>query len=114
MILAKAAIPECNLTLNLGALLLFYLAHQSLQYRGPIFYGGVITVLARALHINIGNLQPLVGVHRLGFATLNACGMVRRRQGRYFLDIPGADHLIAAPLPHGLFSIEDRCLHYDA
>ena len=101
MILAKAVISDCNLTLNLGALLVFYFAYQSHQTRGPICCGGVITVLARALHINIGNLQPLVGVRRLGFATLNACGMVRRRQGRYFLVIPRADHLIAAPLPHG-------------
>ncbi len=73
----------------------------------------MITVLARALHINIGNLQPLVGVRCLGFTTLNACGMVRRRQGGYFLNIPGADHLIAAPLPHSLFSIEHGYLHYD-
>lgn len=107
MILAKDFILDCNLTLNLGALLVFYLAYQSHQTRGPICCGGVITILTRAHHINIGNLQPMVGVRHLGFATLNACGMVRRRQGRYFLDIPGADHLITAPLSHGLFSIED-------
>jgi hypothetical protein len=40
--------------------------------------------------------------------------MVKKRQGRYFLIIPRADHLIAAPMPNGLFSIEKGCLHYDA
>jgi hypothetical protein len=34
--------------------------------------------------------------------------------GGYYFNIPGADHLIVAPLPNGLFSIEDRSLHYDA
>jgi hypothetical protein len=74
----------------------------------------VITILVRALHINIGNLQPLVGVRRLSFANLNACSMDKKRQGRYFLVIPGADHLITAPAPNGLFYIEDGRLHYDA
>jgi hypothetical protein len=114
MILAEVVILEYNLTLNLGDLLLFYSAHHSFQSRGPICRGGVITVLARALHINIGNLQPLVGVHRLGFTTPNSRGMVRRTQGIYFLNIPGDDHLIATPLSQGLFSIEDGHLHYDA
>jgi hypothetical protein len=114
MILTEVVILEYNLTLNLGAILLFYLAYHAFQSRGPICRGGVITVLARALHINIGNLQPFVGVHRLGFTTLNSRGMVRRRQGSYFFNIPGDDHLIATPLSQGIFSIEDGRLHYDA
>jgi hypothetical protein len=73
----------------------------------------VITVLARSPHINIGSLQPLVGVHRLGLATLYACVMVKKRQGRYFIIMPRADHLIAALVPNGLLSIYDGRLHYD-
>jgi hypothetical protein len=40
--------------------------------------------------------------------------VVRKINGRYYLNIPGADHLIAAPLPNDLFSIENGHLHYDA
>ena len=89
MVLAKAAIPNCNLTPNLGALLVFYLKYQALQTRGPIACGGVVTVLANALHIDLGNLRPLLGERRIGFTTLNACGMVKKRQGRYFIHIHG-------------------------
>ena len=75
---------------------------------------GVITILARGLNINVSNLRALEGSRHLGFATLNACGMIRKINGGYYFNIPGADHLIASPLPNGLFSIEDGCLHYDA
>ena len=40
--------------------------------------------------------------------------MIKKRQGRYFIHIPGAGRLYPAPLPNHLFSIEDGCLHYDA
>ena len=114
LILAKAALINGNLMPNLGVLLVFYHKHQALQSRGPICGGGVVTVLARALRINLGNIQPLTGSHRLGLSTLRACGMISKNHGRYFFDIPGAHHLIPAPLPNGLFSIEDGRLCFDA
>jgi hypothetical protein len=43
MVIAKAVIPNCNLTLNLGAIILFHLEYKSHQTRGPICCGGVIT-----------------------------------------------------------------------
>jgi hypothetical protein len=81
MVLAKAVFPECNLRPNLGAILVLYLNHQALEDRGPICGGGVITILARRLDINVSNLQALEGPHRLGSTTLNACGMVRKVEG---------------------------------
>ncbi|KAK1680875.1 hypothetical protein QYE76_041723 [Lolium multiflorum] len=114
MVLAKAVFPERNLRPNLGAILVLYLNHQALEARGPICGGGVITVLARRLNIDVSNLQALEGPRRLGSITLNACGMIRKVDGRYYFNIPGADHLIAAPLPNGLFSLVERRLHYDA
>ena len=51
-VLAKAVVPNCNVTPNLGAILVLYLEHQALQGRGPIACGGVITVLANSLHIH--------------------------------------------------------------
>lgn len=105
LILAKAAIVNCNLITNLGALLVFYLKQQALQSHGPICKGGVMTVLAHVLHINLGNIQPLVGSNRCGLSTLRACGMVSKTHGRYFLDIPGADYLIPTPFSNGLFFI---------
>ena len=114
MILAKVVFPDSNIRPNLGALLIIYLNHQALEARGPICGGGVITILARGLNINVSNLRALEGPRRLGFTTLNACGMVRKIDGRFYFNIPGVDHLIPAPLPNGLFSLEDRRLHYDA
>src|SRR3954468_14085535 len=63
VILTKASIVNCNLMPNLGDLLVFYLKHQDLQSRGPICGGGVVTVLAHTLEINLGNMQPLAGSH---------------------------------------------------
>jgi hypothetical protein len=59
----------------------------------------------------VSNLQALEGPLHLGFTTLNACGMVRIINGRYYFNIPEANHLISAPLPNGLISIEDGSLH---
>jgi hypothetical protein len=81
MVLAKVVFPNCNIRPHLGALLIIYLKHQALEARGPIYGGRVITVLARGLNINVSNLQALEGPHRLGFSTLNACGMVRKING---------------------------------
>ena len=114
LVLSKAAIPDCNVTPNLGAILVLYLKHQALQTRGVIACGGVITVLAKALHVNISSLMPLIGERRVGFSTLNACGMVSKRKGRYFVHIPGAGRLYPTPLPNDLFSLENGVLHYDA
>ncbi|KAK1608094.1 hypothetical protein QYE76_031767 [Lolium multiflorum] len=113
MILAKAVFPQSNLLPNLGAILVLYLNHQALEARGPICGGGVITVLARRLSINVRNLRALEDPRRLGFTTPDACGMVRKIEGRYYFNMSGVDHLITAPLPDGLFSLEERHLHYD-
>ena len=114
LVLAKAALPDCNMTPHIGAILVLYLKHQALQTQGAITCGGVITVLAKALHADIGNLMPLMGERHVGFSTLNACGMVSKRSGRYFVRIPGAGRLYPAPLPTNLFSLENGVLHYDA
>jgi hypothetical protein len=114
MVLAKDVFPNSNIRPNLGALLIIYLKHQELEAQDPIWRGGVIKVLARGLNINVSNLQALEGPPRLGFTNLNGRGMVRKMNGRYYFNIPGADHLIASPLPNGVFSIEDGRLHYDA
>ena len=79
IILAKAAFPNINMTPNLGAMLLLYLDRQAHQSRGPITCGGVITVLANALVINLDNLAGLSGERRVGLATLRATGMVIKR-----------------------------------
>ena len=59
VILTKATIPNNNLSLNLGAVLVRYLDFQSFRGQGPITCGGVITVLAIAMGLDIGNLLPL-------------------------------------------------------
>ena len=56
IILAKAAIPTCNVTHNLGAFLLFHLDRQAVQIRGAITCGGIITLLAERLLIDLNEL----------------------------------------------------------
>jgi hypothetical protein len=114
LVLGKAAIPECNMMPNLGAILLFYLDRQVVQTCGPIICGGVATVLANALNVALGNLHPLAGKRLLGFHTLRSCHMVSMVNGRYIVHIPVAERTYPAPVPHYLFSIEDGRLHYDA
>jgi hypothetical protein len=113
LVLAKAAIPNNNVSLNLGAVLVRYLEFQSNVSQGPLTCGGVITVLATAMGIDLSNLQPLLGERRVGFSTLKACKMLTRRGGVYYVHIAGARRLYPAPLPHGLFSIEEGRLLYD-
>jgi hypothetical protein len=69
MVLAKVVFPKFNLMLHLGVLLVMYLKHHALAIRGPICRGGVITILAQVLHINVSNLQALEGPRRLSFST---------------------------------------------
>jgi hypothetical protein len=114
LVLAKAAIPECNMMPNFGTILLFYLDRQALQTRGPIVCGGVAIVLANALNVPLGNLRPLAGEHLLGFHTLRSCHMVSRVNGRYVVHILRAEHTYPAPVPHYLFSIKDGRLNYGA
>ena len=104
LVLAKADLLDCNMTPHLGAILVLYLKHQALQTQGAITCGGVITVLAKALHADIGNLMPLMGERRVGFSTLSACGMVSKRTGRYFVHIPGVGRLCPTPLSNDTFS----------
>ena len=49
LVLAKAAIPNNNVSLNLGDVLVRYLEFQSNVSQGPLTCGGVITVLATAM-----------------------------------------------------------------
>ena len=70
-------------------------------------------MLVIALGIDLGELQPVRAERRVGFSTLKACGMLTRRGGVYYLHIAGAGHLYPAPLPNGLFSIEEGRLLYD-
>ena len=56
LVLAKAAFNYDNLSLHLGAILVRYLKYQSHQSQGPTTCGGVITVLANALGIDLGEL----------------------------------------------------------
>ena len=76
LILAKAAIPNNNVSLNLGAVLVRYLEYQSNVSQGPLTCGGVIIVLATTMGINLDNLQPLLGERCVGFSTLKACKML--------------------------------------
>jgi hypothetical protein len=80
---------------------------------GPIVCGGVATVLANALNVPLANLCPLAGEHLLGFRTLRSCHMVSKVNGRYVVQIPGAERTHPGPIPHYLFSIKDGRLHYD-
>ena len=68
-------------------------------------------MLANALGIDLGELQPVLGERRVGFSTLEACGMLTRRGGVYYLHIVGARRLYPIPLPNGLFSIEEGLLY---
>jgi hypothetical protein len=103
IILAKASIPTCNVTPNLGSMLPFNLDRQAHQTRGDIAYGGIATVLTTALRLNIGNLQPLDGERLITLHILRAVGMVFKKQGVYVIHIPGAGRLFPAPLgPHEL------------
>jgi hypothetical protein len=81
LVLAKAAIPECNMTPNLGTILLFYLDRQAVQTRGTIVCGGVAIVLINSLNVPLGNLCPWEGEHLLRFRTLRSCHMVSRVNG---------------------------------
>jgi hypothetical protein len=70
IILAKAAISNCNMTPNLGGILLFRLERQANQAHGDITCGGIATILAIALDINVSELQPLDGERRVSYTTL--------------------------------------------
>ena len=56
LILAKAAQVDTDITPNLGTMLLFHLTRQAHQHRGPITCGGVITVLANSLGVDLSSL----------------------------------------------------------
>ena len=89
-ILTKATIPTCNVTLNLGAFLLFHLDRQAVQTHGAITYGGIITLLAERLLINFNELQPLNGDLVISYKTLRAVGMLRKRRNVFYVHIPGS------------------------
>ena len=52
LVLTKATIPNNNVSLNVGAVLVRYLEFQSNVSQGPLTCGGVITVLATAMGID--------------------------------------------------------------
>lgn len=76
MTLAHAMIPASNMSPNLGAMLLLHLCRQAHQTRGSITWGGVITVKANELGINLGNLHPLDGSRRVSILVLWSAGMI--------------------------------------
>lgn len=94
-------------------MLLLYLSRQAHQARGNITCGGVITVLAKGLNINLDNLRPLSGNQRVSLLVLRSVGMIVTKNGRIFIHIPGVRHLLPTPMPN-MFSIEDGILHYNA
>ena len=63
--------------------------------------------------IDLGELQLVPGERHVGFSTLNACGMLTRRGGVYYLHIAGARRLYPDPLPNGLLSTEEGHVLYD-
>jgi hypothetical protein len=93
MVLAKAAIQNCKLMANLGAIILLYLKHQALQSCRSIVCAGVITVIANTLNVHVCNMQTLQGEIHVVYSTLNACGMLTKIKGRCFVHIPGVGHL---------------------
>jgi hypothetical protein len=56
MILAKAAIPNCNVTPHLGAILLFHLERQVHQTRGDITYAHIATILTTSFALCVSIL----------------------------------------------------------
>ena len=111
LILAKAAQVDTDITPNLGTMLLFHLTRQAHQHHAPITGGGVITLLANSLGLDLSNLAQLTGKRVVGITTLRATGMITQQQGRIFIRIPGVGELFPTPMPN-LFSIEDGVLHY--
>ena len=72
----------------------------------------MITVLANALNIDIGNLCALDGERRVSLSLLRHAGMVTRVGGAIFVRIPGAGLLVPTLIPNNLFSIEECRLRY--
>lgn len=112
IILAKAAIPASNMTPNLGAMPLLHLYRQAHQTRGSITCGGVITILANGLGINLGEMRSLDGNQRITFSVLRNAGMVVTKNERIYIRIPGVGHLLPTTMPNVL-SIENGILHYN-
>ena len=61
LILAKATQVDIDITPNLGTMLLFHLALQAHQSRGPVTCGGVITVRSNSLGLDLSSLAQLPG-----------------------------------------------------
>jgi hypothetical protein len=51
IILAKAIIPNCNVTPNLGTIILFHLEYQANQAQKDIICGSIATILSTSLSI---------------------------------------------------------------
>ena len=109
--LAKSAQLDTDITPNLGTMLLFHLMCQAHQHHGPITCGGVITVLANSLGVDLSSLAQLTGERVVGTTTFRAISMITQQQGRTFIRIPGVAELFPTPMPN-LFSIEDGVLHF--
>jgi hypothetical protein len=86
--------------------------HQECQTHESITCGGVITVLANALVINLGNLQPLNVNKRVSLSVVRSASMITTRDGRTFIHILEFGHLMPTSMPH-VCSIEDNLFHYD-
>ena len=111
LVLGKAANLDVGYSPNLGAILLFHLAHQSNCAQGDIVCGGVITMLANSLGLDYTNLRPIVGNTLVNISVLTSAAMVVVRRRRHCIRIPGVEYLLPTPMPNR-FSIEERILHY--
>jgi hypothetical protein len=107
IILTKNAIPNSNVTPNLGFMLLFNMDDKTHKIRADISCEGITTVVATVLGLNICKLQPLDGERCISFHILRVVVMVLNKQGIYVVHIPGVGIFFLAPFPNNLFYIED-------
>jgi hypothetical protein len=112
IILAKADISDCNVTPNLGTILIFHFEREAHQTCGDITCGHIATVLTTALALYVSILSPLDDERRVFYTTLQAVSMIYKKQGSFFIHIPGARRLFPAPLFDNLFSLENGQFHY--
>jgi hypothetical protein len=112
IILAKVVIPNYNMMPNLGTILLFHLERQAHQACDCITCGGIPTIVATTLAINVSGLRPLHDERQVFYTTLRVVGMLYKKRGSFFVHIPGAERFLRVPLPNNLFSLQDSRLHY--
>jgi hypothetical protein len=113
LILGKVANLDVGYSPNLGAILLFHLAHQSNCAQGDIVCGRVITMLANSLGLDFTNLRPIVGNTLVNIKVLTSALIVVVSHSRHCIRIPGVKYLLPTPMPNR-FLKENKILHYVA